>query len=393
MKQAIATAFFEIEQNTEGEIQLTPAGYFRAIDGRPKEPELNQGWLIDEKIAKNIINKIAQRKNPLVVDYNHASLIEGHEAPAAGWMPANEFYWNDKGLKAKVEWTERAKTSIANKEHKYISPVFIYDTKTGEIKEIINAALTNTPALDGMAEAALSQFFENQQHKKGKEMASDILYTLAMKSDTLFNLCGLASDATEEHVIEAVQSLLKKIRAAEEAAMAAKQGFSAAIKALGATEDNVVEKITELKNKVKQSQIPTELLFQHQGQIESLKRTNIELQAALSQKEIDSIIQQAQQTGKLPIDEDDVALKYAKTFEVKRDLLGYLETLPTNRPPNHSQTGGRSPFEDDNENSMKLPAGYTSDPDSMVLHTKVNNYMAQHPGLSYLEAARKMRGE
>jgi phage I-like protein len=380
MKQGIATAFFEIEQNTEGEIQLTPAGYFRAIDGRPEEPELNQGWLVDEKIAENIINKIAQRKNPLVVDYNHASLIEGHEAPAAGWMPANEFYWNDKGLKAKVEWTERAKTSIANKEHKYISPVFIYDTKTGEIKEIINAALTNTPALDGMAEAALSQFFENQHHEKGEEMTSDVLYTLAMKSDSLFNLCGLSSDATEDQVIEAVQSLLKKIRAAEEAAMAANQKFSNVMETLGVTsEEKVTGAITQLKNKSENAVVPKALLANREATIESLRAEILKGNEINEKLQREAIIKQAQIECKLPEDVDSVEMQYALARPTIADLKDYVEVCKANRPPMTTQTGGISPL------TASTSSLSNADPRS-VIAAQESRKLAKERGISLEQA-------
>ena len=85
MSIGIATTTFEIG-SSDGNIQLTPTGYFRAIDGRPKETELKDGWYVDSDIAKNIIQQLSVRKNPIVVDYNHASLIDGNKAPAAGWI-------------------------------------------------------------------------------------------------------------------------------------------------------------------------------------------------------------------------------------------------------------------------------------------------------------------
>lgn len=48
-----------------------------------------------------------------------------------------------------VEWTENAAAMIAAGEYKFISPVFGYNRR-GEVIELLHAALTNTPALDGM---------------------------------------------------------------------------------------------------------------------------------------------------------------------------------------------------------------------------------------------------
>ncbi len=260
MSLRIATTAFEIAD--EGNIQLTPSGYFRAIDGRPTEKSLIEGWYVNENIANNIINKLTKRQNPIVVDYNHSSLIEGHEAPAAGWI--KKLFWQE-GLRAKVEWTERASRSIKEKEHRFISPVFVYESETGHLKELINAALTNTPALDGMDEVALSRL---AQKRFGEAMNNDndILYQLAMKSDTLFNLLGIEHKATEAQVVEAIKSLLNKIRAAEEAAMAAKQQLLNVSKEFGldnetvSTSTELLSAITQLKSKVEQGQVPAELL-------------------------------------------------------------------------------------------------------------------------------------
>jgi phage I-like protein len=41
------------------------------------------------------------------------------------------------------------------RKHRFISPVFSYD-KTGQVLELLNAALTNTPAVDGMEEVLLA---------------------------------------------------------------------------------------------------------------------------------------------------------------------------------------------------------------------------------------------
>ncbi|WP_338299071.1 phage protease, partial [Escherichia coli] len=86
------------------------------------------------------------------IDYEHQTLRavnNGKPAPAAGWFSQVE--WREgAGLYAiGVEWTENAAAMIAAGEYKFISPVFGYN-KRGEVIELLHAALTNTPALDGM---------------------------------------------------------------------------------------------------------------------------------------------------------------------------------------------------------------------------------------------------
>src|SRR5258708_27555760 len=79
------------------EIQLLPAGEFRAIDGRPAEV---QAWKLDRATAERLIAEFNAKKNDLVIDYEHQTLHaedNGKPAPAAGWIKALE--WREgKGL-------------------------------------------------------------------------------------------------------------------------------------------------------------------------------------------------------------------------------------------------------------------------------------------------------
>ncbi|MCW5597794.1 MAG: hypothetical protein KIT59_01570 [Nitrosomonas sp.] len=95
-----------------------------------------------------------------MVDYEHQTLLaaqNGQPAPAAGWF--GKLAWRESGLFAvDVEWTGRASQMIEGGECRYISPVFAYDKKTGKVKRLLHAALTNNPALDGMDAVAASQY-------------------------------------------------------------------------------------------------------------------------------------------------------------------------------------------------------------------------------------------
>ena len=140
------------------EFQLFPAGEFRTQDGRPKDAA---GWVLNAAIASRLIAAFNAKKNPMVVDYEHqtvASKKNGKPAPAAGWVHGLE--WREgKGLFAVgVKWTDAARASIQADEYRYISPVFQYDGKSGEVVSLINAALTNSPALDGMDSAVALRY-------------------------------------------------------------------------------------------------------------------------------------------------------------------------------------------------------------------------------------------
>lgn len=151
------------------EFQMFPAGKFRTQDGRPKE--LND-WVMTAQIASRLIEAFQAKKNPMVVDYEHQTALaadNGKPAPAAGWVHGLE--WREgQGLYAvDVKWTEAARASIQADEYRYISPTFRYSRETGEVLHLVNAALTNSPALDGM-EAAVALRLTNEAD--GEELAA-----------------------------------------------------------------------------------------------------------------------------------------------------------------------------------------------------------------------------
>ncbi|WP_300710057.1 phage protease [uncultured Desulfovibrio sp.] len=144
-----------------GEIQLFPAGKFAALDGRPATLEglSLSHWRLDAGDAAALVADWRSRATPLVVDYEHQTQLVAHNgqpAPAAGWLTG--LRWEEgRGLFASVDWTERARAHIRAREYRYISPVFCFDPQSGAVLRLVCAALTNHPALDGMAPALASR--------------------------------------------------------------------------------------------------------------------------------------------------------------------------------------------------------------------------------------------
>lgn len=140
-----------------GEIQLFPAGQFAALDGRPATLEglSLTHWRLTARDAQALVADWQSRATPLVVDYEHQTQLSaqnGRPAPAAGWITALD--WREgAGLFATVDWTDKARAHIRAREYRYISPVFCFDPQSGAVLRLICAALTNHPALDGMAPA------------------------------------------------------------------------------------------------------------------------------------------------------------------------------------------------------------------------------------------------
>lgn len=206
-KSAIAACTFEIQAQGAA-IQLFPAGAFKARDGRPKEVQAGH-WYIDEQVAARLIAKVSTRGTDLVIDYEHQTLnseTNGQPAPAAGWFPGAVLEWREGlGLFAtQVDWTEKAAGYIAAKEYRYLSPVFSYDKQTGEVLDLIHVALTNYPALDGMASlpALAAARFE-----LADPAAPSAEENQRVNKEQLIALLGLSSDASDEDIQTALTAL------------------------------------------------------------------------------------------------------------------------------------------------------------------------------------------
>lgn len=195
MKLTVAACSFEINKAKYGRIQLLPYGKFRAADGRPTDVE---AWYVTDTNGADVVALANNQRNPLPIDYEHQiihSLKNGKEAPSAGWM--EYFYFTPQGIFADVRWTDKAADYIKNGEYRYISAVFAYDTD-GYVRKIFHAALTNTPALDGMDEAMVAASVNLLQ--EDNPMDKKLLAALC----TLF---ALKADASEADITEKVTAL------------------------------------------------------------------------------------------------------------------------------------------------------------------------------------------
>lgn len=84
------------------------------------------------------------------LDYQHDALnaaIPGHERIAAGWFKPE--VRNGELWATNVRWTPRAAKALSEREFRYVSPTFRHEG--GRVVELINVALTNTPATHGIA--------------------------------------------------------------------------------------------------------------------------------------------------------------------------------------------------------------------------------------------------
>lgn len=163
-------------------LKLLPCGPFRSVDGRPDDVA---AWMMNAAIAQALIARAQQSKVRTVIDYEHQTLLaekNGQPAPAAGWFKQLEWREGDGLYAVDVEWLHRARSMIAAKEYRYLSPVFTYD-KTGAVQTLLHVALTNHPALDSLGEVRLAALSRMPQPETILEL-SELLALLGLPASS-----------------------------------------------------------------------------------------------------------------------------------------------------------------------------------------------------------------
>ena len=140
MGTATATALnLQIRPNTDGIVQLLPIG---SVDGRDK-----RHWQVSN--PQQVIDWCKQQRRDIPVDIEHATELKapkGEPAPATGWISPDTLRVEEGYIVGKLVFNHED-NPVANKEYRYLSPVFVYDTKTLEVIGLTSVGLTNTPNL------------------------------------------------------------------------------------------------------------------------------------------------------------------------------------------------------------------------------------------------------
>lgn len=272
-------------------VQLLPAGLFRARDGRPQSdhPQLTD-WLCDAQTAAVLIARFAQDGLPLLIDYEHQTLLaedNGKPAPASGW--GGNLQWVEgEGLFAEVEWTAAAKEMIRAGEYKFLSPVFIYDLQTGRVSKILHAALTNYPALTDLRPVAARHHTSNQDDP------------MPLKPETT-QLLGVAEAASADDIHTAVVALKAKA-------------------------DNAN---------------PDPAKFVPISALESVKQELAALKARQQQADVDALIEEGKASGKLLPAQEAWARELGN--QSATSLRSYLDSTPAIAALKGNQTNGKPP--------------------------------------------------
>lgn len=118
--------------------------------------ESTQGdFLVDAEAAALVIEAFEEHGTDLPIDYEHQTLggrfsAPDGQAPAAAWVK-EIFAEAGRGLLARIEWTDNARKRLLAREYRYLSPVALIRRHDRKLAAIHSAALTNKPAIVGMA--------------------------------------------------------------------------------------------------------------------------------------------------------------------------------------------------------------------------------------------------
>lgn len=287
-----------------------PAGRFRARDGRPFKAG---HWVLDAAAAERVIALAATRQTPFVIDYEHQTLHApetGQPAPAAAWFTQLEWRENDGLYAVDVEWTDRARALIEADEYRYLSPVFHFDPTTGAVRELLMAAVTNNPAIDGIADLAAARYLATTEEES------------AVDEKTL-ELLGLSKDASDEDIhtaIAALRTSADKVESLESDLAAARTAT------------------TEKPDPAKY--VPVSAVNQLTQELAALR-------SDVQGKEVDALITTGLEDGRLLKDMEDWARELGQ-----KDVAALRTFLSKAQPVaalTSQQSGGRSPGEGDSK--------------------------------------------
>lgn len=222
----ILTLIAKVSRDASGWMLLFKAGWGELADGVK--------YLVDKTSFDLVLGHVAGMGNEVVFDYEHQTLKD-IEAPAAGWI--KELAWEDGvGIKARVEWNEKASQYLAKNEYRYFSPVFFVRKSDKRVCGLHSSALTNTPKTKHLTpilaklEAGLDQAKEDPMDRK-----------------KLIAALGLKEDATDVEIIAAVAKLGIAVPEEKAREVVSKAVISALDLGDDANESTVVASINVLK--------------------------------------------------------------------------------------------------------------------------------------------------
>lgn len=253
------SAFFAAAATESGEpkreIMLMPIGDITARDGRK--------WYVRDRAHAEAIVAASQEWNggtDMPLDYDHQIRFGavpgvGAQAKASGWAKA--LVVRDDGIWASpVEWTAAADAMLRAREYRYVSPLFNHDAD-GRVTRIINASLTNTPAIRELPAVASALGGDPNPQDPSMKFTDQLAQTL-----------GLAATATEADILAAVQS---RTAAATASTVLAPVATALGLAATAGVDDVVAAATAAVAEKADPTKFaPMSLVTDLQGQLKAL---------------------------------------------------------------------------------------------------------------------------
>lgn len=342
MKKTLIASFVasltqQPDSTATGVIQLFPAGEFRARDGRPAECA---AWIMTREVADRLIAAADARDTPYVLDYEHQTLRaakNGQPAPAAAFFKKLEWREGEGLFAVDVEWTVAAAAMVEAKEYRFISPVFSYD-KTGQVLELLNAALTNTPALDGMDDvllAAASLMTTHLTTEGNTEMDEEFLNELLSNLRWMLNLPTASTPEEVQAELEKIIALLSK----GEGTAAASVSLLDVLNEREQTIQTIADLTAKLDTPDPAKWVSVDVM--HAAVQQAAEKASTTSQAALATQEAETLITAALDDGRLLPAQEEWAKSLAKTDP--ESLKTFIGKAPKIAALTTSQTQGQPP--------------------------------------------------
>lgn len=250
-------------------------------------------FMVDGESYQSMLDHIRERRLDVVIDYEHQTLKD-IQAPAGGWI--KELRLGTDAIEAKVEWTEKAKNYLKNKEYRFLSPVINVRKSDKKAVGLHSVALTNTPAINGMFPII------NKLGSEEGESKMDL-------KKLLLEILGLPEETTDEALVEMIKA---KCNPANEHEVVANKTV---LTLLGLKDDAKTEEVCASIMSLKQS-----------PEIVELKA----LKERLDKQDADQLVNEGLKTGKITAAQKAWAEAYA--LKDREGFKSYLELAPQTVP-------------------------------------------------------------
>ncbi len=325
------------------------SGGMVGVDGVPEEIKIlplgevhskKGDFLVDDESADRIIRQFKNRKLDLVIDYEHQTLKDV-QAPAGGWI--TDIYKGEDAMIAKVKWTDKAAEYLKNKEYRYLSPVVMVGKKDRKAKEIHSAALTNTPAIDGMF--AIVNSVDIDDLEEYEEEAKMDLRELA-------KMLGLPETATEEEVRNALAVAGKVMGEQKKEEMKDEKSGCGGDKtevSCNKAADAVVLSLLGLNENAKTEDVAAAVMSLKAGGDEA--KELLALKAELAKRNAEDLVQTALKEGKITAAQKEWAEAYA--LSDKDGFKAFMDKAPVVVPQGKMELKD-APHEEKAEYDMEI---------------------------------------